>query len=73
VLESQFNLKVKHTVEHLELTLADDVISKKLEIPTGFPCFLLETHAYTEDGMEIEYSKTIFRGDRAHFVIERNY
>lgn len=73
VLESQFNLKVKRTVEHLELTHADEVISEKLDIPAGSPCFLLETHTYTEDGLEIEYSKTIFRGDRAHFVIERNY
>lgn len=73
MLETKYNIKIRKTIEHLELVLADDTISKKLEIPAGSPCFLLETFAYAEDETAIEYSKTIFRGDRAHFVIERNY
>jgi DNA-binding GntR family transcriptional regulator len=36
-------------------------------------CFSLETYAHIEDGSLIEYSKTVFRGDYAHFIIERNY
>jgi len=73
MLEQKYNIKINKTIEHLELTLADEIVAEKLDIPIGSPCFLLETFAYTEDGRVIEYSKTIFRGDRAHFVIERNY
>lgn len=72
-LESHFHLKVKKTVEHLELILADQTISNQLNIGVGSPCFSLETHAYLEDGTAIEYSKTIYRGDLVNFVIERNY
>jgi GntR family transcriptional regulator len=73
VLESQFQLKIKKTVEHLELFIADKQISEKLNISIGSPCFSLETYTYLEDGSAIEYSKTIYRGDLANFVIERNY
>jgi len=73
MLETKYNIKISKTVEHLELILADDTISKKLEIAPGSPCFLLETFAFSEDEAAIEYSKTIYRGDRAHFIIERNY
>lgn len=73
LLKNQFNLKVLKTIEHLELALADESIAEKLEIPNGSPCFSLETHTYEADQSVIEYSKTYFRGDRSHFVIERNY
>ncbi|HEO8422037.1 GntR family transcriptional regulator [Niallia sp. FSL W8-0635] len=73
MLETKYNIKISKTVEHLELILADDTISRKLEIPSGSPCFSLETFAYADDETAIEYSRTIYRGDRAHFIIERNY
>ncbi|GKU83755.1 hypothetical protein NCCP28_31510 [Niallia sp. NCCP-28] len=68
VLETQFSIKIKKTIEQLELTVAD-----ALNISKGKPCFNLETFAYDDKNSSIEYSKTIFRGERAHFVIERNY
>lgn len=73
LLASQFNLKISKTVETLELFIADDTSAEKLHINCGAPCFSLDTLAYLNDGTIIEYSKTIFRGDLAHFVIERNY
>lgn len=72
-LESQFKLKISKTVETLELFIADQLAAEKLQINIGDPCFSLDTLAYLADGTIIEYSKTIFRGDLAHFVIERNY
>ncbi|MFJ7726951.1 GntR family transcriptional regulator [Neobacillus sp. NPDC097160] len=72
-LESQFGLKISKTVESLELMMADDESAEKLKINKGDPCFLLETLAYLSDGSIIEYSRTIYRGDLTHFVIERNY
>jgi GntR family transcriptional regulator len=73
LLENQFGLKIKKTIEHLEISIADKDISEKLKVKVGAPCFSLETYAYLSDGTAIEYSKTIFRGDRANFVIEREY
>ena len=73
LLDTQFGLAVKTTVEHLELALADETLADILEVEIGSPCFSLETRTYMEDGNIIEYSRTHFRGDRAHFVIERNY
>ncbi|CAM4179901.1 GntR family transcriptional regulator [Lederbergia lenta] len=73
LLEVQFDLKIKRTVEHIELVMADSFLSEQLNIPVDTPCFSIETSAYLEDGSQIEYSKAVFRGDRANFEIERLY
>ncbi|MEH7305514.1 GntR family transcriptional regulator [Neobacillus drentensis] len=73
LLETQFGIKVNKTIETLELFIADQEAAEKLHISVGDPCFALDTFAYLLDGSTIEYSKTIYRGDLAHFVIERNY
>lgn len=73
LLQTQYNLHVSKTIENLVLYFPDEEVAKKLQIPIGNPCFSLDTHAYLEDGTIIEYSKTIFRGDLTHFIIERNY
>ncbi|WP_035445784.1 GntR family transcriptional regulator [Bacillus sp. UNC41MFS5] len=73
LLETQFCLKINKTIENLELFIADQEAAEKLHISVGDPCFVLDTFAYLLDGSIIEYSKTIYRGDLAHFVIERNY
>ncbi|UOY91008.1 GntR family transcriptional regulator [Ectobacillus sp. JY-23] len=73
LLDTQFGLKIKRTVEHMELFMADEDIAEKLDIPVDAPCFYIETFAYLEDESIIEYSKTFFRGDKANFVIERTY
>lgn len=73
LLESQFGLKINKTIETLELFTVDQEAADKLNISIGDPCFELDTLAYLSDGTIIEYSKTIYRGDLAHFVIERNY
>jgi GntR family transcriptional regulator len=73
LLATQFHLKISKTVETLELFITDSSTSEKLHINIGDPCFMLDTLAYLSDGTIIEYSKTIYRGDIAHFVIERDY
>jgi GntR family transcriptional regulator len=73
LLETQFGLKINKTIETLELFIADQETAEKLKISIGDPCFSLDTVAYLNDGAIIEYSKTIYRGDLANFVIERNY
>lgn len=72
-LEKQIGIKIKRSVEYLEITSAESEIADLLIMDVSAPCFSLETYAYTDNETLIEYSKTIFRGDRANFVIERNY
>ncbi|MGM0837575.1 MAG: GntR family transcriptional regulator [Bacillota bacterium] len=73
LLQKEYNAHIKKTVEYLEIVAASKEMHEMLNIPVGSPCFSLETYAYLEDDSVIEYSKTIFRGDMANFVIERNY
>ncbi len=73
LLEVEYQIKIKRTVEHLEIVGAQDDVAKILNIDAGSPCFSLETYAYSDEDILVEYSKTIFRGDLANFVIERYY
>lgn len=73
LLEKQFNLKVKRTIEYLEFMAATKEVAQLLNVQMGAPCFSLETYAYIASETLTEYSKTIFRGDLANFMIERNY
>jgi GntR family transcriptional regulator len=73
LLSVQFSLNIIKAVETLELFIADDEAAEKLQINIGDPCFAIDTLAYTSNEEIIEYSRTIFRGDLVHFVIERHY
>ncbi|SHE69349.1 transcriptional regulator, GntR family [Seinonella peptonophila] len=73
LLDHQFSLKIHRTVEQIELIHANHLIASQLSILQNDPCFYLETIAYLADDQPIEYSETVFRGDRARFVVERNY
>ncbi|KGA97666.1 GntR family transcriptional regulator [Alkalihalobacillus alcalophilus ATCC 27647 = CGMCC 1.3604] len=73
LLRNQYELKIKKTVEQIEIMLADSFIAQMLEIEEGSPCFMIETEAFLEGGQIIEYSKAYFRGDKANFIIERSY
>ncbi|UFT99615.1 GntR family transcriptional regulator [Radiobacillus kanasensis] len=72
-LKSEFDVHIAKTVEHIEITLADERISKHLNCEPGLPCFYIETIAESIEGKKIEYSRSYFRGDKTNFVIERNY
>ncbi len=73
LLKSQFDIEILKTEENLQIILADEKIAKMLETHVGTPCFQIETFAYNKNGNIIEYSKAFFHGERASFVIERNY
>lgn len=67
------NVHVAKTTEALEMALADEKVSALLECPLKSPCFHIETVTEDETGRAIEYSRSYFRGDKASFVIERDY
>lgn len=73
LLQSQFDLSISRTEEHIHIVTADKKIAEKLNTKAGTPCFEIETFAFLENETIIEYSKAYFHGERASFIIERNY
>ncbi|ALA52211.1 GntR family transcriptional regulator [Alkalihalobacillus clausii] len=73
LLQSQPDLSLHQTKEHLHIALADEEVAAKLRISVGDPCIQIETHAYLADESKIEYSIAYFHGEKASFTIERNY
>ncbi|MFU0789338.1 GntR family transcriptional regulator [Cerasibacillus sp. JNUCC 74] len=72
-LKDDFNVHIAKTIEHIEITLADERCSKHLHCELNAPCFHIETIAENDKKEKIEYSRAYFRGDKTNFVIERNY
>ena len=72
-LKEDYDVSVTYTTEHVEITLADDKISKYLECDQNTPCFYIETVAENEKHEKIEFSRSYFRGDKTSFIIERHY
>jgi GntR family transcriptional regulator len=72
-LRNNFNVHIAKTVEHIEITIADERTSAYLNCEEGLPCFYIETTAENELGHIIEFSRSYFRGDKTNFMIERNY
>ncbi|WP_337969599.1 GntR family transcriptional regulator [Virgibacillus salexigens] len=72
-LKEEFQVHIAKTIEHVEITLADERASSHLNCEQGAPCFYIETVAENEKGEKVEYSRAFFRGDKTNFVIERNY
>lgn len=72
-LSTGHGVRVAKTTEALEFVLADERLSELLKCPVETPCFHIETVTEDEMGRTIEYSRSYFRGDKAGFVIERNY
>ncbi|TQS72201.1 GntR family transcriptional regulator [Ornithinibacillus gellani] len=72
-LREAYDVHIARTIEHMEITFADDLLCTHLKCENHLPCFYIETIAENEAGKKIEFSRSYFRGDKTHFVIERNY
>ncbi|MBS4201952.1 GntR family transcriptional regulator [Bacillus sp. FJAT-49732] len=73
LLQEKYNVEVHKTIETIEPILANETVSEYLGISEGSPVFSLETVTYNEDLKPIEFSDSVFRGDRSKFTIERFY
>lgn len=72
-LKEKYDVHVTYTTEHVEITLADEVICQHLKCEQDAPCFYIETVAENEKREKIEFSRSYFRGDKTSFMIERHY
>ncbi|MCR2821509.1 GntR family transcriptional regulator [Lederbergia panacisoli] len=73
LLQEKYKVGIHKTIETIEPILASETISEYLGIPEGSPVFSLETTTYNDDMKPIEFSDSVFRGDRSKFTIERFY
>jgi GntR family transcriptional regulator len=56
--------------ERFEPVLARGFEARALEVPAGSALMLVERTAYDDDGVALEHSRDLHRGDRARFVVE---
>ncbi|MDF2541679.1 MAG: transcriptional regulator, GntR family [Herbinix sp.] len=64
------HISIKKAVREIEAKLSNREISKLLEISEGSPIHFLSSYGYLEDGSVIEYSESIYPGERNKFIVE---
>ncbi|MCM0647456.1 GntR family transcriptional regulator [Clostridium swellfunianum] len=64
------NIYTKKVVREIEAKLSDKETSRLLKINDGSPIHLLSSYGYLEDGSIIEYSESIYPGERNKFIVE---
>jgi GntR family transcriptional regulator len=69
LLRERYDDAPQRAVERLEPTLARPDEAAALEIEAGAPLMLVERVAYAADGVPIEFSRDLFRGDRTRVVV----
>jgi GntR family transcriptional regulator len=69
LLRERYGVAAQRAVERLEPTLAGPAVALKLGIEQGAPLMLVERVAYAADGVPIEFSHDLFRGDRTRVVV----
>jgi GntR family transcriptional regulator len=70
LLENEFGQEIVQAEDILEAVLINPFESQVLEVPVGSMGIILERTGYTQEGMPLEYTKTVFRGDLCSFSIE---
>jgi GntR family transcriptional regulator len=66
------NIYIKKAIREIEAKLSDKQTSKLLKIKEGSPIHFLSSFGYLEDGSVIEYSESIYPGERNKFIVEIN-
>ncbi len=71
VLEEN-NVYIKKVLREIEAKLSNKETSALLEINEGSPIQFITSFGYLEDGSVIEYSESIYPGERNKFIVEIN-
>ncbi|WP_166355122.1 GntR family transcriptional regulator [Phytoactinopolyspora limicola] len=64
VLEDRYGLKVATGTQTVEPTVVSPEETSELHVPPYSPAFLFRTITRTDDGAPVEFTQTLFRGDR---------
>lgn len=70
LLEQQYGLRLNHTRQTLEATVANDYELQLFGLESGAAMILLEGVTYSDQDRPVEYFKAVYRGDRFKFALE---
>lgn len=70
LLENDFNIIVKTSVEEISAVAAEDFFAKKLEINMGEPVLVRRRYVYDINGLPVEYNIGYYRADSFTYSIE---
>lgn len=68
-LEKEYHLNLEGADQFLEAGLADRKVAKILKIQEGAPVLTIERLSYLADGRRLEYTTSIYRGDKYQFHV----
>ncbi|HEY5880371.1 MAG TPA: GntR family transcriptional regulator [Nakamurella sp.] len=67
-LGEAFGIRIAAVEDVVETALADPVEASLLGVDTGLPMLLVHRCGWDEDGRIVEWTRSVFRGDRFRFV-----
>ena len=67
-LDEAYGRVVDAVEDSVETTLADPLSADLLGVDTGLPLLLVHRTAWDADGQPVEWTRSLFRGDRFRFV-----
>jgi len=71
ILKEEFELKLSHAEETLEITALEKEEAEYLRQEKNSPAALRSRYTYLEDGSCIEHVKSVYRGDKYKFKVVR--
>lgn len=70
ILENDYNVKVKLSIEEISASLAGDAIAEKLNISPQDPILIRKRFVYDENSNPVEYNIGYYRADSFTYTIE---
>jgi GntR family transcriptional regulator len=67
-LREAFGIELAAVEDVVETALADPVEASLLRVDTGLPMLLVNRTGWNDDGQIVEWTRSVFRGDRFRFV-----
>lgn len=71
-IQEQLKLSISSGSQVIESSIASQNEAKLLHIAKGAPVMLIESISYLENGIPIEYVKSVYRADRYKFILNIN-
>ncbi|MEV4560828.1 GntR family transcriptional regulator [Kitasatospora sp. NPDC049285] len=68
LLEQRYAVGVAEAVQTIEPTVTDEAEAELLDVPAYFPALLFERVTEDERGTVVEYTRSVYRGDRYKIV-----
>ncbi|MBT9136419.1 MAG: HTH-type transcriptional repressor YvoA [Firmicutes bacterium] len=70
IVRDRYNVTLCAAVETLEAKVASAREAALLEMPSGMPVLLRERVTFDQNGIPVEYARSLYRSDRYKFMVE---